>query len=154
MGAASKTVETTVNSINFGRAILTWLMVGSLSQMWGFLNSQQNLAYLPALKITNPANVIVYFQYLIKIVTFDPIPCDDLYKALGIFSFKWVDLGTNVEAFGDIGFDSRNFISALDFMYLLFFFFILSHIVAYHFKRCQYGNIISKIYAKRTYNGL
>ena len=39
MNTASQTLEKTANAMNFGRILLSWLLVGSLCQMWGFINS-------------------------------------------------------------------------------------------------------------------
>lgn len=49
-------------------------MAGALSFMIGWINTLQIIIHLPMLKILVPANVSLFFQLVIPIVTFDVIP--------------------------------------------------------------------------------
>jgi len=54
--------------------IVNLIMAGALSFMIGWINTLQLIIHLPMLRILVPANVSVFFQTIIPIVTFDLIP--------------------------------------------------------------------------------
>jgi len=103
------------------------------------------IAYLPALSINNPGNVIYYFQYVIKVVTFDPIPCDDIYKRLGIFNFQWTNSSPLIAKFNDIGFSSRNYVSAMGSLFLFMLAFFFSILISSLLLPCKRIHFVNKI---------
>ena len=54
--------------------IVNLVMAGALGHMIGWINTLQLIIHLPMLRILVPANVSVFFQTIIPIVTFDLIP--------------------------------------------------------------------------------
>ena len=54
--------------------LVNLIMAGALGHMIGWINTLQLIIHLPMLRILVPANVSVFFQTIIPIVTFDLIP--------------------------------------------------------------------------------
>ena len=70
-------ITTTVVSVSTFQLILSIALKTSLKQLWGMLNSQQVIAYMPMLDdLKFPGNAMEMNKYIIKIATFDLIPSD------------------------------------------------------------------------------
>jgi len=67
--------------------ILTSILSTSLSFFWTLINSQINFVYMPLLSVNSPGQVSFYFQVLIFVCTFDPIPIDIIYETIPIWDF-------------------------------------------------------------------
>jgi hypothetical protein len=61
--------------------ITLWLST-SMEFFWTLINSQINYIYMPLMSVNPPGQVSFYFEILILICTFDPIPMDIVYEIL------------------------------------------------------------------------
>ena len=62
-----------------GQFLLVLILSSSPKFFWALINSQLNLVYLPLMAVNTPGQVSFYFDVLILICTFDPIPMEVLY---------------------------------------------------------------------------
>lgn len=54
-----------------------------------------------------------YFDVLILVCTFDPIPMDVIYEVIPIWEFDKIGMENDVEVFGRLGMEDRNIIPIL-----------------------------------------
>lgn len=59
--------------------ILTLVLGVSTEPFFSLVNSQVNYVYMPLMSVNPPGQVGFYFNVLIFICTFDPIPMDIVY---------------------------------------------------------------------------
>ena len=52
------------------------LLLGSISLVWGFVNSLQIAAHMQLLNVIMPGNVSIVYEMIYMIATFDLIPMD------------------------------------------------------------------------------
>ena len=70
------------DSANFamvGNLILNIFLSASLQYLLEMINTQQLILMLPLFAIATPANIQVFFGFLMQIASFDMIPVDILY---------------------------------------------------------------------------
>lgn len=63
-----------------GSTVVTLLITGSLSEVWGMINSVQMLAYIRHMDLYMPANTEAYFDFMLTVADFeivDPVPVYD-----------------------------------------------------------------------------
>lgn len=77
------------------------------------INSQINFVYMPLLSVNAPGQVSFYFEVLIFVCTFDPIPMDIMYEILPIWSFNMVSMDNDRSVFSRIGLEDRNIVNVL-----------------------------------------
>ena len=58
------------------------LILGSISLLWGFINSLQIVAHIPLLSVILPGNARIVYDVMYKIATFDIIPMDPLLNTI------------------------------------------------------------------------
>lgn len=80
------------------------------------------------------------------IATFDPLPIDMFYEYFGIFDFEWVDLLPEVDSFGDIGIEDRNFILGLGSMVIFLACFTISLNMRLFCGRCKDKRCFKRVY--------
>ena len=89
-------------------------MAGALGYMIGWINTLQLIIHLPILRTLVPANVNVFFQTIIPIVTFDLIPPEwstEYILEFEEFPEQQFRNSFNRQFFGqmqDLGYDSHN----------------------------------------------
>ena len=76
---ASESIFNVGLAIMMGQFLLTYILSTSLEFFWALINSQINYIYLPLMSVNPPGQVSFYFDILIFICTFDPIPIDIVY---------------------------------------------------------------------------
>jgi hypothetical protein len=128
--------------------MMSYVLATALAAFWGLINSQQNLAYVPIMTVNHPGQVTFYLETLVEIATFDPIPMDIIYEALGIFYFDWVTEDPTRVTFDRIGI-GRNFIDVLGSCFLWISAFCVSQSVV---SFLQYGT--KNRHIKKMYNYL
>lgn len=57
---------------------LNFLLMGSLSLLWGLIHAMQIVAHFPLLNIVIPSNALVLYMALFEMANFDVIPTGDL----------------------------------------------------------------------------
>lgn len=80
-------------------------MAGALSYMIGWINTLQIIIHLPMLKILVPANVSLFFQLVVPIVTFDVIPPEwstEYIMEFEEFPEKWFQENFNEKFFAQM----------------------------------------------------
>jgi len=68
---------------------MNYFLATALAAFWVLINSQQNLAYMPAMNVNNPSHVNFYLGVIVEIAGFDPIPMDMLYE--NVLDFQWTN---------------------------------------------------------------
>jgi len=68
---------------------------------------------MPILSVNNPSQVNGYLSVIVDIATFDPIPIDIVYDALGVWNFKWTLLPSARPTYPSIGIEDRVFLNIL-----------------------------------------
>ena len=58
--------------------VVNILLAGSLSLLWGLINSLQLVTHFPLINVIFPTNAKTYFGVMFEIANFDLIPTDDL----------------------------------------------------------------------------
>ena len=76
--------------------------------------------------VNPPGQVSFYFDVLVLICTFDPIPMDLLFEIVPIFEFDVTFEPTDREVFSRIGIEDRNMIYVLGSMFLFMFLFAVT----------------------------
>jgi hypothetical protein len=109
--------------------IMTTILSTSLSFFWTLINSQINFIYMPLLSVNAPGQVSFYYEVLIYVCTFDPVPMDVMYEVIPIWSFNKVDLENERKVFGRIGLSDRNIISVLGSLILFITMVIVSQLI-------------------------
>ena len=61
-------------------------MQGSISFLWGIINSLQILSYFPLINLAMPANAHLFFQIIVKIANFEII--DQIDDVVDVFEEK------------------------------------------------------------------
>ena len=112
-----------------GQFLMTSILSTSLSFFWNLINSQINFVYVPLLSVNSPGQVSLYFDVLIYVCTFDPIPMDIIYLVFPIWNFDKVSLENNVGVFSRIGMEDRNIIGVLGSLILFIFIFFISQAI-------------------------
>ena len=82
--------------------VMNFLLSASLQHCWSMIESQQIIVLMPLFKIVLPANIGVFFGYIITIASFDLIPIDNYVDEYGGLS-PVEPINENFEA---IGFES------------------------------------------------
>lgn len=93
--------------------LLTTVLSTSTEFFWTLINSQINFVYMPLLSVNAPGQVSFYFEVLIFVCTFDPIPMDIMYEILPIWSFNMVSMDNDRSVFSRIGLEDRNIVNVL-----------------------------------------
>ena len=68
---SAETIENTVVLVISGNSVLSVLLAGGLSAVWGLINSLQIVAHLPLLNVQMPANATIMYDLIYQIATFD-----------------------------------------------------------------------------------
>ena len=58
---------------------LNFLLAYSLNTLWGMLNGIQLISHLPIYRLKVPANAEYFFEFMIQVATFDPLPIDAIW---------------------------------------------------------------------------
>ena len=98
----SGVLTSTTTSIYTSSFVLNVLLAGSLNSLWSLIESQQLVIIMPMFNLIIPAQAAVFFNVLMQVAAFDPIPAE-----------KTIDIWLNLEAtgaykpkFGILGFES------------------------------------------------
>ena len=62
--------------------LISNLILGSISLLWGFINSLQIVAHIPLLNVLLPGNARIVYDATYTIATFDIIPMDFFLEKL------------------------------------------------------------------------
>ena len=57
---------------------VNFLLMGSLSLLWGLIHAMQIVAHFPLLNIKIPQNALILYNVLFEMANFDIIPTEDL----------------------------------------------------------------------------
>lgn len=95
--------------------MLNILIAGSLSLLWGLLNSLQLLTYFPLMNVILPENAKIYFDVMFEVSNFDMIPMEYFEDAI-VQEVGEDDLGDEIfdaesklsDSTIDAGYDSAN----------------------------------------------
>ena len=87
-----------------GNYALSFLLAGSLNQLWALVRSQQIIVLLPLYKISLPANASFFFNMLMQIAAFEVMDMDDSYQSITKKATDPLD-----DNFSAIGFNSMWF---------------------------------------------
>ena len=79
----AQTVTSSSGIVLAGNFVLNFILSASLQQVWSLIESQQIIVLMPLFKIDIPANVGMFFGYIIAIASFDLIPIDDYIDQYG-----------------------------------------------------------------------
>ena len=82
----SEVLKEITNALVMGNWFLNYLMQGSISFVWGLINSLQILSYFPLINIAMPANAHLFFQIIVKIANFEIL--DQIDDAVDMFEAK------------------------------------------------------------------
>lgn len=115
--------------MTLGQFLLTLILASSLEFFWNLVNSQLNLIYLPLMSVNPPGQVSFYFDILVIICTFDPIPIDILFDNVDIFYFDYTFIATDRSVMSRIGLEDRNFIYVLGSLFMFIVLFFVSQLV-------------------------
>ena len=61
---SAETIENTVVLVISGNSVLSVLLAGGLSAVWGLINSLQIVAHLPLLNVQMPANATIMYDLI------------------------------------------------------------------------------------------
>jgi hypothetical protein len=98
--------------------LLTTILSTSMEFFWTLINSQINFVYMPLLLVNAPGQVSFYFEVLIFVCTFDPVPMDIIYELIPIFDFKKIGMENDRPVFARIGLEDRNIVGVLGSVFL------------------------------------
>jgi len=84
---------------------MSYVLNTGLNAFWSLINAQQNIAYMPIMTVNNPGQVNFYLEVLVEIATFDPIPVDVFYDAIGLWDFQWTAQDPSRDSFTRVGMD-------------------------------------------------
>ena len=63
--------------------MINLLMAGSLSLLWGLINSLQLMTYYPFINVQFPVNVSIYLKALFNLANMEVLPTEDLKEYFG-----------------------------------------------------------------------
>jgi hypothetical protein len=156
--AETKSLEATADSVQnsgafvmLGQFLLSYITGAGLVYFFSFVNSQQNICYLPLLTVSNPGHVNFYMNTLISLGSFDPIPLGKFYE-LGWPKFEWVSVKPTRSNFARLGID-RNFVFTLGTSIIALVGFGLSQLVTYSLAGCTEDWRIRRIYNYFKFDG-
>lgn len=75
---SAETVKNATTVVIGGSFVINLLIAGSLSLLWGLINSLQLMTHFPLTNVTFPSNAKIYYQIMFEIGSFDLIPTDEL----------------------------------------------------------------------------
>ena len=78
------------------------------------------------MSVNPPGQVSFYFDVLVLICTFDPIPMDIIYELIPILEFDYTFIATDRAVFSRIGIEDRNFVNVLGSLFLFMILFGLA----------------------------
>ena len=78
MEAQAESVKNTSSAIMGGSFVFNLLLAGSLSLLWGLINSLQLVTHFPLTNVIFPSNAKTYFGIMFEIGNFDMIPTDQI----------------------------------------------------------------------------
>lgn len=78
--------EGATKSVVIGSGVVSLLLQGSLSMLWGMINACQIIAHLPYFNLMMPANAALFFNFVIELSEFDIIETDFIFEYLGLSS--------------------------------------------------------------------
>lgn len=84
---------------------------------------------MPLLNVNPPGQVSFYFDILIYVCTFDPIPWDIVKEILPFFEFDKVGLANDKKTFSRIGIEDRNFVGVLGSMIVFMIIFAITQAI-------------------------
>ena len=106
----TETIEAVAQSIDVGSKsilgsnfIVSFLLAGSLNQLWGMINNLQMLILSALINVQFAGNTSLMFDQMIPIATFDFLPTDDIY---GLIFTKLPDRDPFNDKFDRLGFES------------------------------------------------
>ena len=79
----SKKIGSSASLLAGSSFAINLVMAGSLSLLWGLINSLQLLTYYPFLNVHFPINVNIYLAALFDLANMDVLPSDDLEEYFG-----------------------------------------------------------------------
>ena len=106
--------------------LITLVASSAFSFFFDLINSQINYVYLPLLSVNPPGQISFYFDILIFVCTFDPIPMDIFYELVPFWSFDKVNMENDRDVFSRIGIEDRNIINVLGSMFMFLALFFIS----------------------------
>ena len=118
------TVGDFTNVVVVGNFMLNLLLSGTMTFIWGLLNSLQVVSHFPLINIMMPANAQYTFQTIVLIATFELIPTGDLIDGmedgLGIRNLEY----SLTDNFIDFGFDTTDPIRNLSVLFIFMMFLV------------------------------
>lgn len=126
LGSLMDTLFIVLTTSTYAQFLATWLLSISLEFFWTLINSQVNLIYLPMLSINSPGPISFYFEILIIVCTFDPIPMDIILDEIPVLEFDATMSPTYRTFFSRIGLEDRNFCMVLGSMLLFMSLFVFT----------------------------
>ena len=78
MKAQAETIKQTSSVLMGGSFVINLLLAGSLSLLWGLINSLQLVTHFPFCNVIFPDNAKMYYGIMYEIGNFDMIPTDGL----------------------------------------------------------------------------
>ena len=113
------------NAAVVGNFAMNLLLSGTMTYLWGLLNSLQIVAHFPLINLMMPANAQMVFRMLVQIATFEFIPIGPLIEEsetrIGIDNTEY----SVTDNFEDFGFDTTDPIRNLQIMFVFMLFLII-----------------------------
>jgi len=63
-----------MSAMIYGNLAVNIVLASSLQFLWGMINALQIIVHIPLMSIQMPSNLLVFYQLLISVVTFDILP--------------------------------------------------------------------------------
>ena len=94
------------------------LLSGSLSLLWGMINSMQVISYFPLLNLIMPANCQYLFSIIITVATFDLFPMDGILEIIDDILGAIDDEYLMLDNFKEFEYESTNPINNLKIVFI------------------------------------
>ena len=83
MAGAAQTVASSSGFVLASNFITNFILSASLQHVWSTIESQQIIVLMPLFKVNLPANVGIFFGYIMMIASFDLVPVDSFVDEYG-----------------------------------------------------------------------
>ena len=68
---STERIEDTIAAVIVGNTVISLVLAGGMSAVWGLINSLQVVAHFPLLNVKMPANATIMYDVIFTIATFD-----------------------------------------------------------------------------------
>ena len=144
--AVSEMINQAMSIMMIVQLVMSTFFSAGFEFFMALIGSQQNLAYLPALTLNNPAQISMYLEVIVELIGFDPIPVDIFYEAVDLFDFEWTGVEPDGENLAPIGFEDRVFLLSLGSLFLFMLYYVFSQLIAGLIWVCSSHPKVKKIY--------